>query len=658
MSIKKQILSILSLLTINVVSAQSADTLRHVGMDEVQVAGQRRVVVDVTPAQNLAGEELQRLSVHSVADAVRYFSGVQIKDYGGVGGLKTVNVRSLGSQHVGVFYDGVELGNAQNGVVDLGRFSLDNMEAISIYNGQRSAIFQSAKDYASASAIYMTSRRPTFEEGKDYNLNMGIKAGSFKTVNPSALWEQKITNKVRASLSGEGLYTSGEYKFTYSKEDGYDTTQVRKNGDVRYLRGELSLFGDIDNGEWQAKAYAYSSERGYPGAVVRGAVQSSDRQWDNNIFVQGSVRKSLGQVYRIKANAKYANDYLHYVSDSYDNTYRQQEVYGSVVNMFDVATWASLAVASDFQYNTLDADLSGFVYPKRYQSLTSVAGSVDYKRFRAQASLLYTYVHDVTQVESANAGDLNRFTPTFIASYRPIKAIDLNLRALYKQVFRLPTLNDLYYTETGNSPLSPESTTQYNVGATYSLHPRTGALKQFEIQADLYYNEVEDKIIATPTNNQFRWSMANIGYVEIRGVDIVSDTAFEFGEVALSTRLSYTYQRAQDFTDPTSDYYGGQIPYAPYHSGSVILGVDYRGWGLNYSFVYTGERYESEANIAENYALPWYTSDVSVGKQFSIKGVALIATAELNNIFNQQYEVVQNYPMPGINYAIKLNVVI
>ena len=117
---------------------------------------------EVIPVQTLSGEALKKLNVYSVADAVRYFSGVQVKDYGGIGGLKTVNVRSMGSHHVGVFYDGVELGNAQNGVVDLGRFSLENMEAISMYNGQKSSIFQSTKDYASASAIYMTTRRPTF----------------------------------------------------------------------------------------------------------------------------------------------------------------------------------------------------------------------------------------------------------------------------------------------------------------------------------------------------------------------------------------------------------------------------------------------------------------------------------------------------------------
>ena len=71
--------------------------------------------------QSLSGSELQALSSTSIADALKYFAGVQIKDYGGLGGLKTINVRSLGSQHVGVYIDGIRITNAQNGTVDLGK---------------------------------------------------------------------------------------------------------------------------------------------------------------------------------------------------------------------------------------------------------------------------------------------------------------------------------------------------------------------------------------------------------------------------------------------------------------------------------------------------------------------------------------------------------
>lgn len=153
-------------------------------LDEVVIEAQTPVK-EVIPAQRLAGDELQRLGAHSVADAIRYFSGVQIKDYGGVGGLKTVNIRSMGTNHVGVFYDGIELGNAQNGVVDLGRFSLDNMEAVTLYNGQKSAIFQPAKDFSSAGSIYLQTRTPFFRDGERQHLKATLKGGSFGTVNPA-----------------------------------------------------------------------------------------------------------------------------------------------------------------------------------------------------------------------------------------------------------------------------------------------------------------------------------------------------------------------------------------------------------------------------------------------------------------------------------------
>ena len=64
---------------------------------------------EVIPAQTLKGRELEALRSHSVADALRYFSGIQIKDYGGVGGIKTVNIRSMGTNHMGVYYNGIEL---------------------------------------------------------------------------------------------------------------------------------------------------------------------------------------------------------------------------------------------------------------------------------------------------------------------------------------------------------------------------------------------------------------------------------------------------------------------------------------------------------------------------------------------------------------------
>ena len=195
----------------------STDSLQH--LNEVLVTA-RALQKDIIPVQSLSGEQLQRLGSHNVADALRYFSGVQLKDYGGIGGLKTVNIRSMGTNHVGVFYDGIELGNAQNGTVDLGRFSLDNMESVTLYNGQKSAIFQSAKDFGSAGTIYLQTRIPKFEDNKKYNVKATFKTGSFGVVNPAILWEQQINEKLSSSFSAEYLNTTGKCKIRYATEGG------------------------------------------------------------------------------------------------------------------------------------------------------------------------------------------------------------------------------------------------------------------------------------------------------------------------------------------------------------------------------------------------------------------------------------------------------
>ncbi|KAA5409999.1 TonB-dependent receptor [Bacteroides cellulosilyticus] len=645
--------------------AQTVDSTKTYHIEEVSVSAQR-IRKEVIPVQMLAGEELQKLSVHSVADAIRYFSGIQIKDYGGIGGLKTVNIRGLGTQHVGVFYDGVQLGNAQNGQIDLGRFSLDNMEAVSLYNGQKSAIFQSAKDFASAGSIYMTARHPSFGEGQNYRLKGTFKTGSFGLVNPSVLLEHRLSKQVSGSLSAEYMYTSGKYKFRYRQKNGYDITETRKNGDVEAIRAEYGLFGDMQGGEWKAKAYLYNSERGLPGAAVRetGDFVHEDRQWDTNFFLQGSFRKHWGN-YSLQTNGKYAYDYLHYLSDPrldvttmyVNNHYRQHELYFSAANMLNILPFWSADVSVDFQWNKLNADLVNFVYPCRYTALVAAATALHFERFKLQASLLGTFVHETTKVPNAAAGDKHKYTPTVVASWQPFKNEDLNLRAFYKKIFRMPTLNDLYYTFIGNIDLNPEYTTQYDIGVTYSRKFRGGYPARLEFQADAYYNEVTDKIVAMPTSNQFRWTMVNLGYVEMRGVDVALQTEWHLlKDLKANLRVNYTYEKAQDFTDAKSDYYGGQIPYIPWHSGSAVLNLSYRDWDMNYSFIYTGERYESSANIPENYAKEWYTNALSLSRRLHWKKMLWKLTAEVNNVFNQQYEVVQWYPMPGINFRFVINV--
>lgn len=666
--------------TICVHAAEVEDMDTTLNLSEVSVVRQYKPYIEVIPAQKLEGEQLQRLNSFSVADAVRYFSGVQLKDYGGVGGVKTLDIRSMGTNHMGVFYDGIQLGNAQNGQIDLGKFSLDNIEEVSLYNGQKSDIFQPAKDFGSAGTIYLRTRRPKFEGNKRTNVKVLFRTGSFGLINPSLLVEQRLSKNVSALLSSEYIDANGKYKFRYKKvfSDGtlaWDTTATRRNGDLYSLRLEGGLYGNFTGGKWNAKAYYYDSERGIPGAIVNNVWKNSQRQWDRNFFAQGSYQKRFGSRYELLLNAKYARDKMRYLNPDttlmyIDNKFTQQEVYVSTANKVKLLKDWEMNLSVDYTYNTLDASLTNFAYPTRHSVLVALATAYKWRGWKAQASLLGTFVADRSTANSGTGSttkrkrDFDEYTPAVFVSYKPVETFPLNFRAFYKKIFRMPTFNDLYYTDIGNANLNPEYVSQYNIGFQYqSALTDCGILTGLSARADAYYNEVTDKIIAVPKGTgQYRWMMMNIGKVKIRGIDVNAQARFTFPyDIEADLNLSYTYQRAQDYTDPTDNdpeagTYKGQISYIPWHNGSVVAHLNWRKVELNYSFIYVGERYHNSSNIRANYEHPWYTHDLSAGYSFRFGKVNMKISAEVNNLFNQYYDVIQNYPMPGRNYKAILRI--
>lgn len=618
---------------------------------------------DVIPAQRLGGKELEALRSNSVADALRYFSGVQLKDYGGVGGIKTVNIRSMGTNHTGVYYNGIELGNAQNGQVDLGKFSLDNIEAVELYNGQRSDIFQSAREFGDAGSIYITTRIPRFKPGKTSNMRAGLRVGSFDYINPYVSFEYKLADYLSATFSGEWINASGKYKFRYRRvtpagELAYDTTAVRQNGDIDAIRFEGGLNGSLPNGRWKAFIYHYSSERGVPGAIVNNVWRRGERLWDRNSMAQGMIENDFSSLYSLRVNVKYAYDYTRYVNNDdklihVDNTYKQKEFYLSASNRFTIRPGWQISAAADMQWNGLTEYMN--VDRLTYWFSAATAYSLG-EIFKMQASALLTLV-DEEKRDRDSAPDKYKFTPAVFLSVKPFRRPNLVVRAYYKQSYRMPTFNDLYYTDMGNAFLKPETAIQYNAGILYDLTPGPGVLEYLRVGCDVYYNDVKDKIVAYPKGQQFRWTMLNLGRVHIKGLDAQLWLTFNLpAQIHLTTKFQYTWQSAIDVTNPADNYYRHQIPYIPWHSGSAIVMVDWRGWFLAYSWIYTGERYNQQENIRYNYTQPWYTSDISLNKTFKIRNVSLKASVEVNNLFSQDYDVILNYPMPKRNYRFGVSI--
>ena len=633
------------------------DSLQHVG--EVEVYGKRPIAT----SQTLRGADLQALSTTTVADALKYFAGVQIKDYGGLGGLKTINVRSLGAQHVGVYVDGIRITNAQNGTVDLGKFSLSSMESVALYNANKLDNCQSASEYASGATVYLRTRRPV----KD-SLSVQLRRASFSTWTAKANGQfvvhsskLSVLNGLRGFIDGEWTDTRGDYPFRYRSEFE-DTVGRRANSDIRYGRVEGALF----KGGFSSHIYYYDSERGCPGGIVR---RLSDkyinvgREWDRDFFVQASFSHEFAGHHRVKANAKYTNEYLRYCTDypenqntaRVNNHYRQEDGYGALCYGYMPWPWLSLSTSYDVRYSKLRADLKMFDNVFRLDQKEVVAAQMNLRGVQAAASLLHQHYHDFTFAHVGAADPLDRWTPALSAAYT-LKGI--TLRAWYKKIFRAPTLNDLYYTQVGNRNLKPEYTKQLNIGVEWhwnsSLLGAHSSQLAIDLQADVYQNKIENRIVCLPLKGTYTWSMMNYGYTFCQGLNATATVHYRRGDWSATAMSSLTWQDDVNRTDPDDeDTYNRPICYSPRLSYTLTGIVQWRTVQLTTSYMHVGERMWSYAD-PNDILTPYNNIDMKLSCTVPAGRTSLGLCLEVIDVLNEQYEHLPRYPMPGRNYRLTL----
>ena len=647
-------------------SIEKLDTTKVYSITELTVTEQNRKneVRSSAPLQKLTAKQIDKLNSLQVSDAVKFFSGVTLKDYGGIGGLKTVSVRSLGASHTAVSYDGIMLNDGQTGQIDIGRFSLENTESVSLSNGQSDNIFQPARAFAAAAVLNIQSSVPVFDKNKNYKGKVTFRIGSFGLQNPSFLFQNKISHRYSLSASGEWLTANGEYpyKLQYDNNDGLTTNEIRKNSDVSNIRLETAFHATFsENESAYLKAYFYDSDRGLPGATIfyNESAFTSQRLHDNTFFAQAHYQKAFSQKWSFQANAKYNHSYTHYTDTVVhnnagfeENFYRQNEFYGSTSVLYRLLEQLSFSFSGDGSISNLSAEFDNealtndFARPVRYSFLSVLAGKWVSNHFLATASVISTTVTDNTKA-SQNTTSYNRLSPYFSVSYKPFQKTDLRIRTFYKNIFRLPSFNDLYYSRVGNIGLKPETTNQLNLGATYSFSYKK-VIPLFTFTADVYRNNVKDKIVAMPTKNIFIWSMKNLGKVEITGLDLSSEADFKLSEkVMLNLGATYSYQRALDVTTPGNETYGHQIPYVPRVSGSAKAAIETPWVDVAYTVLWSGARYAGYQNYAEN-RLPGYSDhSISVSHNFQLKDKTLAAKLEVLNLLNENYAVIRYFPMPG-----------
>lgn len=209
----------------------------------------------------------------------------------------------------------------------------------------------------------------------------------------------------------------------------------------------------------------------------------------------------------------------------------------------------------------------------------------------------------------------------------------------------MPTFNDLYYLQIGNTSLRPEKAHEYGIGLTWNSR-KFGCIKYVALTADGYYNDVADKIVAFPST--YIWKMRNFGKVDIWGLDATVATEIDIARktsAMLSATLSW--HDAKDKTEGSATY-GSQLPYTSKVSGGVSLILNTPWLTIGYSATGQGKRYSSAQNEWQYKMSPFMEHTISMSRQFDLSKTSSInLQLSLNNFTDEQYEIIKYYPMPG-----------
>ena len=637
-----------------------SDTLQAVNISALATSYQ----MESAPVYQMERAQIEQTGRTELSDLLNLFPGVSLRDYGGWGGIKTLNVRSLGSAHTAVVYDGIDLGNMQNAQVDLGKINIDQVEQLRLELAGSDELFRSAFQQLSHGVLLLGSVAPQFlaTDTRNYHLAAQMSAASFGTWSPSLHYEQKWSEKWSTRLSASYLFSQGDYPY-WVENGGHSYQQTRLGASMWQADGALDIYGDLGPkaGKIQAKILYSQEDKGLPGPVILYTQNPTEQLATRDVQARVQWTQNYGAKWRVKAGGGYALSQTRYQDENpaYSETqvdhFAHQKITLDAVAAYQLNQHWDFSLAQDVYLAHLETDMPNSVCPSRLYALSAFSGKYTRGGLLVKATLGLHYLTErLDDKNSGTGGSLQgstqlRFTPSLSASYRFNDA--WMLRASYKNACRMPTFNDLYYARVGNRNLRPEQADQLNIGSHW--------MSSFglDVSVDAYCHYVRDKIVAIPT--LFVWKMYNLGRALSAGADLSLRYSHRFHpSVATALQAKYSYQYTADITDPHKKSYGLPLPYTPAHSAGATLSVLTRWVNLNYSFDALSERYAQAQPLESAKLSPYMVHSLSINRKFVFRYFQLHLSAALNNIGDESYELVKNYPMPGRNFKLSVRIVL
>lgn len=621
-------LHIFLLLFIGFISNSLAQTDTLVYENEVLVKGLFRVRETAIGSKVILfnKEALDEYVSLHLGDLIQIPGKVYLKTFGG-NGLSTLSIRgSSGSQNL-VLWNGLPIQSSMLGLLDLSLIPSNFSSQISLELGGNSSSWGSG----AVGGIIKLDNYSNFKD--ETKIDYASSLGSFGNLHQKI--GLQLGNKNFQSHS-QFIYQAADNDFTFKPLPTLPK-KTQENAAFKQLAFMQSFYGRINlKHQINFHIWGQGSYKEIPALLTQ--QESEAYQNDEN------VRSVLHwQFYKLKqvlsAKAAYFIENQHFIDplaqiDAQNN-------FSTFLGEFSFQRHLKHEQKIDLTSSNQFTKASSPSYKNDQHLLRTAllfAYSLNYKKIKLQASIREEWADKVFQIPTTYLGmnvNVNRF---------------LTIHSKISRDFRLPSLNDRYWSPGGNPNLKAEQGWSEEIGLDFSFKKNDHV---WYVTQTFYNRNMNNWIIWKPSLSNSFWEASNVAKVWSRGIETSFSYQFSKNSWKLRANANFSYNRSSyqiELKLPAIEK-GDQLFYTPIFQTNLKVELSYKNLQLSYYHFYVSE------TLGANDVLPAYHfANILANYQWKHQKVAGSIFLTVNNIYNASYQVVERRPMAGTNYQLGMQI--
>lgn len=560
----------------------------------------------------------------SVAQLFLQQNNAFVKTYGPAN-IASLTLRGSTAQQVAVVWNGVNINNPMLGQTDVSLLPVGFFDEASLQKGPLSAYWGSG---AMAGVLNLRSSVPT--EG------LNVKVGSsYSTLQNFTQFVSVGFAKGRWSTSTRllGDLSNNRYSYYANFDSLRVATQQHARATQRALMQDVGF--KINNAQsLSLHLWVQEANRQVPYTLLELKQDASQQDKTFRGLLDWTLKQNK---HSVAARGAFFNEALNYENKTYALSSHSlfQTIMADVEAQFFLSKGITLTAGNS---NSLSIGRTESYNGWQQISRNAVFENLTWKNFKANVSL-----YGRQEIFNGRV-----FVPTggISGGVQILKHVACKINA--GSIFRYPTLNDLYWSPGGNPNLKPEKGFSEEGSLVFNYPVRKFALT---FTGTLFNRNINNWIMWLPGANGI-WTPQNVPTVWSRGGETNSEFKYTGAKIQASLNVitNYVISTRTQNTSENDNSRDKQLPYVPMYSGSGIFSLVVGSFSLRTVYSYMGYRYLTSDNY--NYLLPYHLLDVRIGYTIAVKKVAMNIFAEGNNLLNENYYSVAQYPMPLRNFKV------